>query len=286
MCFSILFAGVVTAFAQIEVPACSAAMNPVNYGMLLTVPEESRALIESYRSAWRTFCRQKPGGQITLADLYSKAERIRIAFDGIIEKAENDLRAIQDEEAKRKRTDEMHDALMKTYPTFVPAFDGSLWEYSYFHASTKGFKVYASRGSREDRLYFNAGIPLSDNAREVAWIERTWEYGGCTLFGEFDWSGELRRIGRVKKEVKSDAYVNRIAVYESSLFYSLEEPGQEICTCGRKDTVLKDYRNISKVVDKQSPLSSHLSKIRPVISGIESGNVRVGSEREKHCSGG
>ena len=90
----------------------------------------------------------------------------------------------------------------------------------------------------------------------------------------------------MKKEAKSQAYVNRLTVYESSLFYSLEEPGQEICTCDRKDAVLKDYRNISKVVEKESTLSSHLSNIRSVISGIESGKLKVGSEKEKHCSGG
>jgi hypothetical protein len=286
MIFSILFVAAVTVLAQNEVPACSAAINPVDYGTLLTVPEGARALIESYRSDWRTFCSQNPRGKITLADLYSKAERIRIAFDGIIEKAENDLRAIKEEEAKRKRTDEMHDALMKAYPTFVPAFDGSLWEYSYFKASTKGFKAYASRGSREDRLYFDAGMPLSDEAYEQPWIERTWEYGGCLLFGKFDWSGELRRIARVKKQVKSEAYANRLAIYESSLFSSLGDPGDEICTCDRKDAVLKDYRNIAKIVEKESTISSHFSNIRSVISGIESGDVRVGSEREKHCSGG
>jgi hypothetical protein len=82
--FSILFAAGVTAFGQSDVSACSAAMNPVDYGTVLTVSADTRSLIESYRSDWRKFCSQKPGGTLTLADLYSQAERIRIVFDGII----------------------------------------------------------------------------------------------------------------------------------------------------------------------------------------------------------
>jgi hypothetical protein len=59
-----------TSFAEdLLPPACTAASNAVNYGNVVTVPDDLRALIDFYRSDWRDFCNPKSGKIITLAEL-------------------------------------------------------------------------------------------------------------------------------------------------------------------------------------------------------------------------
>jgi hypothetical protein len=281
------FIVVSSSFAETEPPpACVAANNRVDYGIVLTVPEETQRLIESYRTDWNYLCSQKVGKTVTLADLYLQAEKIRITFESVIEKAANEFDAIKGEDAQRKQAETFHEILFTIYPAFIPAFEGSFIESTFFSPSTTGYQKYVSLGSREDQLFFQNSIPLTDNIWDHPWIERTWDYGGCYLHGEFDWIGELHKIARLKRELKSEVYLKQLKVYESSLFEALIQTGNEICSCDRKDAVLKDYQDIARVLQDESALSSHLPGVRTTISSIQSGKVKIGSEREKHCSGG
>jgi hypothetical protein len=227
------------------------------------------------------------GKTVTLADLYAKAGKVQVAFEaGVMEKAIKKFNAAKDQDERLKQADAMQEILFTTYPQFIPAFQGSFYESTFFSPQTEAFEKYVSLGSREDQLFFLNKIPLTDDIWDHPWIERTWDYGGCYEFGKFDWVGELRKIARLKRELKSEVYLKQLAVYESSLFDPLTQNGEQICSCDRKDAVLKDFQDIDIVLQDESALSSHLPEVRSTISSIQSGKVKIGSEREKHCSGG
>jgi hypothetical protein len=192
----------------------------------------------------------------------------------------------KDQDRKRIQADAMQEILFTTYPKFIPAFQGSFYESTFFSPQTAAFEKYVSPGSREDQLFFLNKIPLTDDAWDHPWIQRTWDYGACYEFGEFDWPGELRKIARLKRELKSEVYLKQLAVYEASLFDPLKSTGEKICSCDRKAAVLKDFQDIAIVLQDESAFSSHLPEIRSTISSIQSGKIKIDSEREKHCSGG
>jgi hypothetical protein len=212
---------------------------------------------------------------------------VETAFEtGVMKMVIARFNELKDQEERRKQADVFQEILMKAYPEFIPAFQGSFWESTFFSPQTRGFEKYVSLGSREDKLFFQNKIPLTDEIWDHPWMEHTWDYGGCYLFGKFDWAGEIHKIAHLKRELKSDVYLKQLAVYESSLFDPLIRTGDEICSCDRKDAVVKDYQSISKVLQGESALSSHLPGVRSALSSIPSGKVKIGSDREKHCSGG
>src|SRR5688572_3009740 len=69
-----------------ELPACRAASASMEYGNLLPIPDETKSLIESYRSDWKDFCdTAKQSGKPTMADLVVKAHGIVQQFDKTFE---------------------------------------------------------------------------------------------------------------------------------------------------------------------------------------------------------
>jgi hypothetical protein len=241
----------------------------VNYGDVVEVPADVQSLVESYRSEWNFFCSQNVGKTVTLADLYAKAGKVQVAFEtGVTDKAIRRFAATKDQDGKRIQADAMQEILFTTYPEFIPAFQGSFYESTFFSPQTAAFEKYVSLGSREDQLFFPNKIPLTDDAWDHPWIQRTWDYGGCREFREFDCVGELHKIARLKRELKSEVYLKQLAVYESSLFDPLRITGEQICSCDRKDAVLKDFQDIAIVLQVESVFSSHLSEIRSTIFSI------------------
>jgi hypothetical protein len=267
-------------------PACAAANNPLDYGSIIAVPDDVRALIDAYRADWLAFCRQTQPGPVTLANLYAQAGSISEAFDRLIEQAWKDSADADAGQGDGLQPETLDDVLRTTYPRFVPAFEGSFLESTYFNPSTEGFSAYASRGSADDRLFFDSGMPLTSHIWDRPWLERTWDYGGCLLFGRFDWAGEAQKIAGLKKELSSESWLKRVATREETFFSQLEDSGTRICTCERKDAVLEDYRKLVRVVEREPGLASHLVGLRRMIAAIQSSRIRIDSDREQHCSGG
>src|SRR5688500_16545386 len=70
----------------LDLPACRASSASVDYGNLLPIPDETKSLIESYRSDWKDFCdTAKQSGKPTMADLAIKAQGVAQHFDKIFE---------------------------------------------------------------------------------------------------------------------------------------------------------------------------------------------------------
>src|SRR2546422_11357591 len=60
-----------------NLPGCQAAIADVDYGDTLIIPDETKSLIESYRSDWKDFCgAKKQPDKPTMADLIFKAKTL------------------------------------------------------------------------------------------------------------------------------------------------------------------------------------------------------------------
>src|SRR4030095_13769472 len=150
-----------------DLPGCKAASTNVDYGNGLNISEDAKAAIESYRSAWKSFCSASPpADRPSLADLIVKARTVEVLFEKII----NAYNAASSTEDRYEQADAVSDLLVKKYHSFVPGFEGSYYEYEFFRPSTEEFRKHASLGTPEDRLFFDAEIPLNDALLD--WIER------------------------------------------------------------------------------------------------------------------
>src|SRR4051794_25601114 len=57
-------------------PACRAANEKVDYGVGLSISENTRTLIESYRQDWRRLCSSKAQAKPSLGQIFVKAKQI------------------------------------------------------------------------------------------------------------------------------------------------------------------------------------------------------------------
>ena len=108
---------------------CQAATASVEYGNLLIVPDETKTLIESYRSAWKEFCKTEKQGRPSLADLLVQAKEIEMRFDKIFETYHASRKS---SEPPGPEGDAVSVLVVKKFPSFIPAFEGSYFEYEYF----------------------------------------------------------------------------------------------------------------------------------------------------------
>ena len=271
-----------SAQAQEKVPACQAATAAVDYGSWLKVSDKTKSLIDSYRMDWKTLCDPKSKTKVSLSELFAKAKEIESEFKKIFD-AFNDL-ILNDSNFDPHRIDDLDNLVTRQFPRFVPAFHGAYGEHEFFSPSADAFRENAALGNSEDRAFFESHIPLEGDF--PPFIRKTWDYGGCDQFGDFDWTGALKTIARVKKQVKSPAYLKDTSLFEQSIFHELGMTGDSICTCKAKESVLKDLLDIADYVKKEPDYSKEAPAVQQTIDGVKSGRIKVNSELEKHCSGG
>jgi len=262
-------------------PACRAASEKVDYGSGLSISDGTRSLIESYRKDWRSLCSSKGGSKPSLAEILVKAKQIESDFKKIFDSFDESI--INEANFDSRRSAAINDLVSNKFPTFVPAFKGAYGEHEMFSPSIDAFRKSAPLGNAEDRTFFENQLSLEGDF--PPYITKTWDYGGCDRYGEFDWTGTLKDIARVKKQVKSTAYLKESALLEEGLFRELGT-SYDICTCKKKEAVLQDLLNVQKYIRKEAVYASQAPKIQRTIDSIESGKIKVNSEAEKHCSGG
>jgi len=281
--FCVVTFGVFSAFTLGEdrYPACREAIEKIDYGTGLSIPENTRALIESYREDWRSLCSNKGGQKPSLAKIFEKAKQIEADFKKIFDSFDESI--INEANFDSRRSAAIHDLVSNKFPTFVPAFKGAYGEHEMFSPSIDAFRKSTALGNAEDRTFFQNQLSLEGDF--PAYITKTWEYGGCDRYGDFDWTGTLKNIAHVKKQVKSSAYLKEATLLEEGLFRELGT-SYDICTCKKKEAVLLDLLNVEKYIRKESVYASHVPKVRQTIDSIQSGKIQVKSEAEKHCSGG
>lgn len=262
-------------------PACRAAFEKVDYGSGLSIPEKTRSLIESYRADWRKLCSSKGGAKRPLSEIFVKAKQIEAEFKTIFDAFDESI--INEPKFDPRRSDEINDLVSNKFPMFVPAFKGAYGEHEMFSPSIDAFKKSAPLGNAEDRTFFENQLSLEGDF--PPYLTKTWDYGGCSRYGEFDWTATLKNIARVKKQVKNPAYLKESTLLEEGLFRELGT-NYDICTCKKKDVVVPDLLNVQKYIRKEAVFASQAPKVQQTIDSIQSGKIQVKSEVEKHCSGG
>jgi len=262
-------------------PTCKAASEKVDYGTGLSIPEDTKALIESYRADWKSLCAPKGTVKPSLAKIFDKAKQIEADFKKIFEAF--DAAILNETNFDSRRLTAINDLVSFKYPAFVPGFEGAYGEHEDFSPSLEAFRQSAPLGTDEDRIFFKNQISLEGDF--PPYIMKTWDYGGCDQYGEFDWTGTLKGIVKVKKTVKHASYLKESSLLEEGVFRELSA-SYDICTCGKKDSVLKDLLNVQKYLNKEPAFASQVPKVRETIHSIQSGKITVRSEAEKHCSGG
>ena len=210
-----------------------------------------------------------------------KAQKIKSDFQEVFNAL--DASIINEPSFDSRRSDAINSLVSKQYPSFVPGFKGAYGEHEIFAPSIEAFRQSAAMGTAEDRTFFENQISLDGDF--PPYITRTWDYGGCIQFGEFDWNRTLKGIAQVKKEVKHPAYRSESSQLEEKLFKELET-SYAICTCKQKESVLQDLLSVKAYLQKEPSFSPHAPKVQQTIDSIQSGRVQVRSEAEKHCSGG
>ena len=262
-------------------PTCKAASEKVDYGTGLSIPEDTRTLIESYRADWRNLCTTKGTARPSLANIFDKAKRIEADFKKVFEAFDESI--LNEANFDHRRSTAVNDLVSFKYPTFVPGFEGAYGEHEDFSPSIEAFRQSAPLGTDEDRIFFKNQISLEGDF--PPYIMKTWDYGGCNQYGEFDWTGTLKDIVQVKKNVKHASYLKEASLLEEGLFGELGATF-DICTCGKKEAVLKDLLSVQKYLKKEPAYASQVPKVQETINSIQSGKIQVRSEAEKHCSGG
>ena len=262
-------------------PACKAASEKVDYGSGLSIPDSTRELIESYRRDWKSLCSPNGTRKLSLAEIFAKAKQIESDFKKIFDAFDEAI--LNEPNFDPRRSIAINELVSSRFPEFVPAFKGAYGDHEMFSPSLAAFRASAALGNTEDRIFFRNQISLEGDF--PAYITKTWDYGGCTQFGEFDWDGTLKNIARIRKDVKTEAYLKQSSILEEGLFRELGA-NYDICTCGKKDAVLKDLLGVQKVLKKDPGFASHVPEVRKTIDSIQSGKIKINSEMEKHCSGG
>ena len=262
-------------------PACRAATEKVDYESGLSISADTRALIESYREDWRSLCSSNGGSKPTLAQIFVKAKQIEADFKTIFDSFDESI--LNESNFDSRRSAAINALVSNKFPTFVPAFKGAYGEHETFSPSIDAFRKSAPLGNSEDRTFFENQLSLEGDF--PPYVTKTWDYGGCDRYGEFDWTGTLKNIAHVKKQVKSSAYLKESALLEEGLFRELGTT-YDICTCKKKEAVLPDLLNVQKYIRKEAVYAQQVPKVQQTIDSIQSGKIQVKSEAEKHCSGG
>jgi len=262
--------------------ACVAAKASADYGPLIKVPDALKTEIAEYKARWRAACASKE--PVSLHDLLVRARRIEADFAPILDAAASD----------QSHVDELHLMLSETYPSFIPAFEGSLIEFQYFSPNLDDFRDNEVLGTDEDRRFLDTYTELIGDATLYPWLMQTWDHGGCVRFGEYKWADTLKTLDALRAAVKGPAYREMIDRLEEALkeqWQTLGMAAEEgkpplICTCENRNVVVPDLQSILAAIAQRPGYDATRAALQRTLAGVEGGAIPVQVEAEKHCSGG
>jgi|GEM_PF-2460630 len=276
---------------------CIAAFTPVdeNYTKSKNISDQTKKLLDQYRKNWQSLCRGQEG--FTLNLLWNEAEELtRLEHKDAQGHSESDL-------CDRGEDGECYPIML-----FTPGIAGLHAEGMLlgFAPSQELFAENLVLGNQEDKDFFTTYTSLGfDNSNNFyPWIDQTWDYGGCTKYGNYDWTKTLNILNALSKKVTGTAYRENISastndlidgVTDNLLDHDFEYKGQHaftphICSCDKKEAVLSDMEKVLEYA-KSHPLNlkdgtAVSSRISEIITHIKNGKVDVLSQAERHCSGG
>jgi hypothetical protein len=267
------------AFADFKVTAselCANAKRAPVYSNLIMPSESLKAQIQKYKSDWKSLCAKT--GKITLANLYTQALEIEDAFAPL---------RTQVQQSQTIDANEAHTVLSVQYPTFIPGFSGSVMEFDYFKPEDSLFKLAKDYGSEEDKIFFSSELNQRQELMSP-WIAPTWDYGGCTMFGEYDWTKTIKELDALDSKLKSPHYVNKMAKMKQSLVdeFKFGDRRPSICICKDKEGLKKDLLTLKKFLAANSRWDELKNLVVDDLTALQKNKIDLKSEAEAHCSGG
>jgi len=209
------FAGGALAQARKTAPVgpCAAATAPVHYGRVLNVPDAITADVEAYRQGWKEACAKKGGS--SLAALLARGDRIGKALTALADKSG----------IKESKYEELHKLWQEAYPRFIPAFHGSMIEYEYIEPELTAFARQTALGDADDKLFFGSQRALyGTDKHSFPWVRRSWDHGGCVLWGQYDWVAAVARIEGLEAKLSAEAYRTRLAELKDRIRNYVTDP--------------------------------------------------------------
>jgi hypothetical protein len=258
---------------------CMAANGRINYGKLIRPSVATHKQIIAYKRAWKAFCANKSG---SINKLLTMAQRIDEGVGRAINAANNARRLAG------KNADRAHDDLQKRWPSFVPAFMGSIIEFEFFRVQMWVIHRYAKWGDANDKLFFAEERKIFGNdEKSHPWVRRTWDYGGCTLFGKYDWAGNIRKVDGLRARL-GGWYKRRLGEYHADMKHTigLWAKNKEICTCGTAGTVVADLTRLQSFLAKRHRYRGYSRDIGTALRRLKSGQTKVLSDKLNQCKYG
>lgn len=224
---------------------CAAAVAPVNYGRLLNVPDALRKDVDAYRQAWKDACAKKGGA--SLAALLAQGDRIGKGFTELADKSG----------IKESKYEELHELWQNAYPKFIPAFHGSMIEYEYIEPELTAFARQAALGDGDDKLFFGSQRALyGTDKHSFPWVRRSWDHGGCVLWGKYDWVAAVARIEELEAKLSAAAYRTRLAELKDRIRNYVTDPAAK--RDGKKP-----------VVDSCAPRAQTIAALDKTMRGLQ-----------------
>ncbi|MEI7709463.1 MAG: hypothetical protein WCI76_02000 [bacterium] len=273
----------VNAISQNEIsqlPGCKIASSPKIYSKLVVFSEKFENAIDHYRESWQNVCNGKSTRSLFLLWVEAKT----------LTDLSNEIYGLND-------YSEDNSYFIEKFPLFVPGIQGSFAE-GYLGALKPSISLFAENavlGTEEDRDFFTTLSSLGFDKNFSPWIEQTWDYGGCTTYGEYDWIKNLTILDSISKKIKSPVYLTAINSAKEKLLanftygygdYSAYEVQPKVCTCGKTEKVLSDFQNIQQYLASDPSHKDLVSMVSNAVVEISNGSLKVISETEQHCSGG
>lgn len=278
-----------------KLPGCVVAFSKEVYPGSIRISNETKNLIKHYIKSWQDVCSGK--SERSLYPLWIESQKI--------------FNLLQQEAGYNPNSLESDDL-----PLFLPGFemnsdsDNFTADWLDFTPRTRLFAENVKLGTQEDRNFFTtySSLHFYDDMNFLPWIEPTWDYGGCTLYGTYKWTNSFQALDDLSKKIKNSDYLESIhfsrekillgLTYDNIYYYQGEEDGgrskpelSSICSCGgKKEAVLNDLEKVLQYITTNSSYSYYyrdsIYPITDIITKIKKGEVKVLSETERECSGG
>lgn len=267
----------------LDLPVCQVARaQPVYSSEAIEIIVEVKKLIRTYKKSWVNLCDRKAGSSVYEAFALAKTlEEEFFYLDGTMKGTD------------MEKAIEIDRVLGYDLIQFIPAFEGSYMEYEYFMPRLAVFNQVSKYGTDEDKLFFQLHTDLNGDGTLPNWYQKTWHYGGCLRFGEYDWVGAFQRLSKAK-DIKGIQYLKIIDKIESNLQKTLEKlyykyrdgKFKKICTCKATKAVQIDLEKLFKHLGKIKRYTKLAAKLKATLVSLKKKEIPILSEAEEHCSGG
>jgi hypothetical protein len=253
---------------EVEAPsACAIASTPDSNLKALSLPAAIEQRLLAYREQWRSFCARSATRPLLERLLKEAIELSELTVSGAF---------------PAEATEKLLALKTRDLPALGPGLDVVLWVHE------GEFAEAATLGTDADRAFWTLYPKVGALQEAPPWIGKTWDYGGCLRFGEYEWIDALDTHLQLRAKVVGETYRPLAQRAEDDLWSELEgrRSQEQLCTCGPTSAVVTDLEAVLRFVRRTPALQGHAPRLEARIRAIRKGSIVLQSEKDGHCSGG